>query len=159
MNAFGVISLSLSLVGTALLAACSQDAGFRPREDAAAPMSGSAHGARPGDTVTVVANEPIPNLPGKRLISNIVDYPPGGASVPHRHAQSAFIYAFVVSGAIRSQVNDEPVRVYRAGEMWFEKPGSRHPVSANASDTEPARLLAVFIVDEADTQITVPDHP
>lgn len=159
MNASEVVLLTLSLAGTALLVACSQHAAVQPIEHDASPLFGSTHGARPGDTVTIVANEPIPNLPGKRLISNIVDYPPGGASVPHRHAPSAFIYAYVLSGAIRSQVNDEPVRVYRAGEMWFEKPGARHPVSANASDTEPARLLAVVIVDDADDQITVPDHP
>ena len=45
------------------------------------------------ETVTVPANEPIPNLPGKRLVSLIVDYPPGASSPPHRHARSAFIYA------------------------------------------------------------------
>ena len=48
-------------------------------------------------------------------------------------------------------------RVYRAGEMWFEGPGCRHRVSENASDTEPARLLAVVILDVADEQVTIPD--
>ena len=109
------------------------------------------------ETVTVVADERIPNLPGKRLVSQIVDYPPGASSVPHRHAGSAFIYAYVLSGAVRSQVDDEPVRVYRNGEAWFEKPGAHHRVSENASDTEPARLLAVLIVDAADKQLVIPD--
>ena len=62
-----------------------------------------------------------------------------------------------VSGAIRSQVGDEPARVYRAGEAWFEKPGSHHRVSANASSTEPARLLAVLIVDGPEEQLVIPD--
>jgi quercetin dioxygenase-like cupin family protein len=109
------------------------------------------------ETVTPVAERRIPNVPGKRLVSLHVDYPPGVSSIPHRHAQSAFIYAYVVSGAIRSQVNDAPARIYRAGEWWFENPGSHHRVSANASDTEPARLLAVFIVDETEAQLTTPD--
>ena len=109
------------------------------------------------ETVTVGADEPIPNLPGKRLVSHIVDYPPGATSAPHRHAGSAFIYAYVLSGKIRSQVNGEPARVYRAGETWFENPGAHHRVSANASDTEPARLLAVLIVDAADEPLTIPD--
>jgi quercetin dioxygenase-like cupin family protein len=117
----------------------------------------SAHGAPLGETVTVAADEPIPNLPGKRLVSHIVDYAPGGSSAAHRHASSAFIYAYVLSGEIRSQVNDEPARVYKAGEAWFEKPGSYHRVSANASNTEPARLLAVLIVDVADKQLVIPD--
>jgi quercetin dioxygenase-like cupin family protein len=87
----------------------------------------------------------------------IVDYPPGASSAPHRHARSAFIYAYVLSGEIRSKVDDEPARVYRPGESWFESPGAHHRVSANASDTEPARLLAVFIVDAADEELTSPD--
>jgi quercetin dioxygenase-like cupin family protein len=121
------------------------------------PTAGSTQGVPLRETVTVAADEPIPNLPGKRLVSQIVDYPPGASSAPHRHAPSAFIYAYVLSGEIRSQVDDEPVRVYRPGETWFENPGSYHRVSANASDTEPARLLAVLIVDAADEQLVIPD--
>jgi quercetin dioxygenase-like cupin family protein len=114
-------------------------------------------GAPLRETVTVAADEPIPNLPGKRLVSHIVDYPPGASSAAHRHASSAFIYAYVLSGEIRSQVDDEPARVYRAGEAWFENPGAYHRVSANASDTEPARLLAMLIVDVEDEQLVIPD--
>ena len=118
---------------------------------------GSAHGVTKGETVTVAADKPIPNLPGKRLVSLVVGYAPGGSTAAHRHANSAFIYAYVLSGAIRSQVDKEPARVYRAGEAWFENPGAHHRVSANASKTKPARLLAVFIVDEADQQLVSPD--
>ncbi|UJR79494.1 cupin domain-containing protein [Sandaracinus amylolyticus] len=119
------------------------------------PTAGSTHGVPPRETVTVAADEPIPNLPGKRLVTHIVDYPPGASSLPHHHAPSAFIYAYVLSGEIRSQVDDEPVRVYRPGETWF--PGAHHRVSANASDTEPARLLAVIVVDVGDEPLVIPD--
>ena len=122
-----------------------------------APTTGSTQGAPLRETVTVAADEPIPNLPGKRLVSHIVDYPPGASSASHRHASSAFVYAYVLSGEIRSQVDDGTTRVYRPGETWFESPGSYHRVSANASDTEPARLLAVLIVDAADEQLVIPD--
>jgi quercetin dioxygenase-like cupin family protein len=122
-----------------------------------APTDGSTHGAPLSETVTVAADEAIPNVPGKRLVSNIVDYPPGASSAPHRHAGSAFIYAYVLSGEIRSQVDGEPARVYRVGEAWFENPGAHHKVSANNSNTEPARLLAVFIVDVGNEQMTTPD--
>ena len=117
----------------------------------------TAHDTAPGETVTVAADEPIPHLPGKRLVTHVVDYAPGASSAAHHHPRSAFIYAYVVSGAIRSQVDDEPARVYRAGEAWFENPGSYHRVSENASDTEPARLLAVLIVDGPDEQLVIPD--
>jgi quercetin dioxygenase-like cupin family protein len=121
------------------------------------PTAGKTHGALLRETVTVAADEPIQNVPGKRLVSHIVDYPPGVSSAAHRHAPSAFIYAYVLAGEIRSQVNGDPTRVYRAGEAWFESPGAHHRVSANASDTEPARLLAVLIVDAADEQLVIPE--
>jgi quercetin dioxygenase-like cupin family protein len=121
------------------------------------PVVGITFGATLRETRTVAADQPIPNLPGKRLVSFVVEYPPGASSAPHRHAPSAFIYAYVLSGEVRSQVDDEPARIYRPGESWFESPGAHHRVSANASDSEPARLLAVFIVDAADQQVTIPD--
>lgn len=94
-----------------------------------------------------VFNMAIPNIPGKSMIAVQVDYAPGEKSPPHRHEKSGFIMAYVIRGAIRSQVEGEPVRVYHAGETWFENPGAHHVVSENASDTEPASLLAVFVVD------------
>jgi quercetin dioxygenase-like cupin family protein len=109
-----------------------------------------------GETITPHFEHAIPNIPGKSLVALVVDYAPGGASPSHTHAESAFIFAYVVSGAIESQVNDGPKRVYRAGESFYETPGSRHPVSRNASQTEPAKLLAVFVVDSEDKALTTP---
>jgi quercetin dioxygenase-like cupin family protein len=86
----------------------------------------------------------------------LVEYGPGASSPAHTHAKSAFIYATVLEGAIRSQVNDGPETTYRAGESFSENPGDRHSVSANASTTEPARLLAVFVVDTNEKQLTYP---
>ena len=86
----------------------------------------------------------------------LVEYEPGGFSPPHTHPSAAFIYATVLEGAIRSQVNDGPVMTYRAGESWSEHPGDRHRVSENASTTELARLLAVFVVDTSEKELTYP---
>jgi quercetin dioxygenase-like cupin family protein len=72
------------------------------------------------------------------------------------HAESAFIYATVLEGAISSQVNDGAVTTYKAGQSFSEQPGDRHRVSANASETEPAKLLAVFVVDTNEAE---PDDP
>ena len=101
----------------------------------------AAHGV--GETVTPHFRQTIPNIPGKSLVALVVDYTPGGASPSHTHAKSAFIFAYVLSGEIESRVNDGPKRVYRAGESFYEPPGSGHPVSRNASKSEPAKLLAV----------------
>ncbi len=86
----------------------------------------------------------------------LVEYEPGGMSSAHTHPNSAFIYATVREGAIRSKVNDGPITTYRAGESFAEIPGDRHGVSENASVTEPARLLAVFVVNTDDTGLTTP---
>ena len=109
-----------------------------------------------GDKVTPNFAQAIPNIPGKSLIAVVVDYPPGGASVPHTHAKSSFIYAYVISGSIESKVNNGTTRVYKAGESWSEPPGASHPISRNASKTLPAKLLAVFVVDTDDKELTTP---
>ena len=114
----------------------------------------SAHDA--GEKVTRNFEQAIPNIPGKSLIAVVVDYPPGGASPPHTHAKSAFIYAYVISGRIESKVNDGPTRIYNAGESWSEPPGSSHPISRNASKTQPAKLLAVAVDDTDDNELTTP---
>ncbi|MBU9192409.1 cupin domain-containing protein [Burkholderia gladioli] len=125
--------------------------------NAAATESGSAAGA-PAETVKPNFSHALPNLPGKSLTAVEVDYPPGGASRPHHHAHSAFIYAYVVSGHIASQVDGQPERVYGPGESFYEMPGAHHQVSRNASASEPAKLLAVFVVDSGDAPLTINDR-
>jgi quercetin dioxygenase-like cupin family protein len=114
-----------------------------------------AHGDHT-ETVVPKFNQAIPNIPGKSLVAVEVDYAPGAASVPHTHTRSAFIFAYVVSGAIMSKVNDGETRIYRAGESWSEPPAARHQISRNASKTRPAKLLAVFVVDSDDKALTTP---
>jgi quercetin dioxygenase-like cupin family protein len=126
---------------------------------AAFVLSGSAGGdaqeaakAEAGAKAAPVFSEALPNVPGKRLTAVVVDYAPGGASAAHHHAGSVFVY--VLAGAVRSKVSDGPVTVYKAGQTFFEPPGARHLVSENASATEPARILAVFVADEGATLTT-----
>ncbi len=115
----------------------------------------AAHPA--GETVTPAFTHALTNVPGKKLIAARVDYAPGGASPAHHHAGSAFIYAYVLSGSIRSQVDDGPAAIYHTGESFYEEPGALHRISENASKTKPASLLAVFVVDEGDGPLTTPD--
>jgi len=104
--------------------------------------------------VKLVYDHALPNVPGKSMKAVLVEYAPGGTSPAHTHPKSAFIYATVLEGAIRSQVNDGPVKTYRAGESFSEFPGDRHAVSENASKTERARLLAIFVVDTNEKNLT-----
>ena len=135
----------------------------KPASSIAAVFTAIALGIAAGhahelEQVNTVFEHAIPNIPGKSLVAVVVTYAPGGKSQSHRHAGSAFIYAHVLSGAIRSQVDDEPAKVYRAGEGFHELPGSHHRVSENASQHEPASLLAVFVVDSKDTSLTTADQ-
>jgi quercetin dioxygenase-like cupin family protein len=126
---------------------------------AAFATTAPAHDASDGKSkVTLVYDHVVPNVPGKSIRGVLVEYAPGGSSPAHTHPSSAFIYATVLEGAIRSQVNNGPVMTYRAGENFSEFPGDRHGVSANASATQPARLLAVFVVDTKQTVLTTPDE-
>src|SRR6478672_9213936 len=106
--------------------------------------------------VTLVYQHELPNVPGKSIKGVLVEYGPGGYSPGHMHPESAFIYATVLEGGISSQINDGPVRTYKAQESFSELPGDRHAVSANASKTKPAKLLAVFVVDTNETELTIP---
>jgi quercetin dioxygenase-like cupin family protein len=107
------------------------------------------------DPVRPVSAVKLPNVPGKTLTAVVVNYAPGGKSPSHHHAGSVF--AYVLSGAIRSENSATgPAKVYKAGESFFEPPGSTHSVSENASATEPASLLAVFVADD-DAKLTVFD--
>jgi quercetin dioxygenase-like cupin family protein len=103
--------------------------------------AGSAH-----DTVEPITSHALPNVPGKRVTIVRVSYGPGGFSRPHRHAGT--VTAYVTKGEIRSQLGGGPVEVFQAGQSFFEPPGATHLVSANASNTEPAELIAVFVADE-----------
>jgi quercetin dioxygenase-like cupin family protein len=111
----------------------------------------------PGDArESPVFSEDLPDIPGKRLTAVVVDYPPGGKSPRHRHTGDVF--AFIISGAVRSQNSATgAVRVYRAGETFFEPAGSVHLVSENASTTEPARFLATFVSDKG-AKLTTAEH-
>ena len=99
----------------------------------------------------------LPNLPRQQITGVLVEYAPGASSPPHHHTTEGAVVGYVLEGAIRSKVNDGPVTVYQAGESWLEPPGAAHSVSANASATEPARLLAVFVAPP-DAELTTFDQ-
>jgi quercetin dioxygenase-like cupin family protein len=117
---------------------------------------GSGMAANENSKVTLVYEHALANVPGKSIKGVLVEYGPGGSSSAHTHPKSAFIYATVLEGAIRSSVNNGPTVTYRTGESFSEMPGDRHSVSENASKTEPAKLLAVFVVDTDEKELTTP---
>ncbi|MGH8386312.1 MAG: cupin domain-containing protein [Pseudomonas sp.] len=113
-----------------------------------------AHGTdAPAENVTVLQDQMLKNVPGKKAMMIEVDYKPGQASIAHKHDGTAM--AYVLSGAVTSQVKGEKEITYKAGQYWYEAAGSEHLVSKNASATEPAKLL-VFMVLSPDEKVLVP---
>jgi quercetin dioxygenase-like cupin family protein len=106
-----------------------------------------------GVTHRPVAAEQLPNVPGHSLTAVVVDFAPGGLSPPHRHP--GFVFAYVLSGTIRSRLGDGPVVDYHAGQSWVEPPGTLHSLTQNPSPSEAASLLAVW-VNEDGAELLVP---
>ncbi len=116
-------------------------------------VSASAFAHDPSEKVTVLQDELLQNVPGKKAMMIEVDYKPGQASIAHKHDGTAM--AYVLSGQITSQVKGQKAITYKAGEYWYEPAGSEHLVSKNASATQPAKLL-VFMVLSPDEKVLIP---
>lgn len=98
------------------------------------------------ESVTPLAREALPGVPGKQFTAAIVTFLPGARAAPHRHG-TAFLYAYVLEGTVRSQLEGGPLQTYAIGQSWIEQPGVHHLVTENASTTKPARLLVTFVSD------------
>ena len=109
------------------------------------PLCASSAGSTQ-DVVEPIGSYALPNVAGKRVTIVRVFYGPGGFTPPHTHAGS--VTAYITKGEIRSQLAGGPVETFKVGQSFFEPPGATHLVSANASMTEPAELMAVFVADE-----------
>ncbi|MFO2464372.1 cupin domain-containing protein [Pseudomonas sp. 15FMM2] len=105
------------------------------------------------EKISVLQEHALTDVAGKKTIMLTVDYAPGQATVPHSHTGTAV--AYVLEGEITSRVNDENAITYKAGQSFYEPAGSRHYESSNASQTKPARLLVVMVLDD-DAQVLTP---
>jgi quercetin dioxygenase-like cupin family protein len=121
----------------------------------AADDGSNAQAGRPMTTVQPLSCQKLPNVPGKSITTAIVDYPPAAFTPQHRHPGS--VTAFVLKGTLRSQLAGGPAETFTAGQTWFEPPGAIHVFAENASATEPAQLLAIFVADNGCGALLIPD--
>ncbi|KAF1051199.1 MAG: hypothetical protein GAK43_02514 [Stenotrophomonas maltophilia] len=98
------------------------------------------------ENVTTLQQHSLPDVPGKKGQLIRVDYAPGQSSAPHVHAGAVF--AYVLEGAVVSQLQGQPPVTYKAGDSWYEAPNTPHLVSRNASNQQPAKLLVWLLLDE-----------
>jgi quercetin dioxygenase-like cupin family protein len=116
--------------------------------------AGEGAAARPTTTVKPLSCEKLPNVPGHSITTALVEFPPNAYTPRHRHPGS--VTAFVIKGALRSQMEGGPAVVYTQGQTWFEAPGAIHSFAENASTTEPAELLAIFVAEDDCGPLTIP---
>ena len=136
-----MIKVTLSALAIAVIV------GLSARLSSAQSGAGASHPAN--------FSHSLPQLDGNHLRATVVEvnYAPGEADKPHSHPCT--VIGYVAQGAIRFQVKGESEAVYKAGESFYEAPKGVHQVSANASEKEPAKLIAFFICDH-ETALTVP---
>jgi quercetin dioxygenase-like cupin family protein len=139
--------LAVATLAAATACTSSDQPAAAPDQPVAAttPMATTAS-PPPTETLTPMQRQVLPNVQGKTFTSAIVSFPPGAHAQPHRHGQ-AFVYAYVLEGTVRSQVDNKPVGTFRPGQSWVEQPGAHHVLTENISSTEVAKLLVVFVAD------------
>lgn len=153
--------LGVAAIGSALLGAVVVQ-GNRANSVAGGPahvhMVGAGEGAaaRPTTTVKPLSCEKLPNVPGHSITTALVEFPPNAHTPRHRHPGA--VTAFVLNGMLRSQLEGGPVGTFGKGQTWFELPGTIHLFAENASATEPAELLAIFVSEDGCGPLTIFDR-
>ena len=112
---------------------------------AALASAGAAQAPAPAAKATPLLTKPIVGVDGKEGVMLTVEYPPGVASAPHRHNANTFVY--VLEGSVVMQVAGGPELTLTAGQTFYESPSDIHTVSRNASDTQSAKILVMFVKD------------
>ncbi|MES2736843.1 MAG: cupin domain-containing protein [Verrucomicrobiota bacterium] len=116
-------------------------------------VSKAADHGEEGVSIVPLFNQELAGHPEEQVSMTVVTYAPGKSSPPHRHHGPVFVY--VIEGNVELQITGGPLTTVKAGETFYEPPGSIHEVSRNASKTEPAKLIA-FIVGKTGTAVTSP---
>ncbi|MED7827178.1 cupin domain-containing protein [Streptomyces chiangmaiensis] len=141
--------LALAALTTATACSASDQDTHAKTPTAAAAVASAVASEHPVETLKPLHQQALPNVKGKTFTSAVVDFPPDAHAMPHRHG-NAFTYAYVLEGTVRSKLAGEPLSTYRQGENWVEQPGAHHVLTENASRTERAKLLVVFISNTGD---------
>lgn len=115
-------------------------------EAARAQHSGAAAGGQSKTSAHELMRRDVVDMPGKEVLITTVEYPPGVSSPPHRHDAQTFVY--VLEGRVVMQVQGGPRMTLGPGQTFYESPSDIHSVSANASRSEPARILVFMIKDK-----------
>ena len=120
---------------------------------ASARDAGAQAAAAPPRPPVFVHDLPNVSLDGWEVTVSHVDYPPGRVGTAHHHA--GFVLAYVLEGSVITKISGQgEEKTYNVGQMFYEQPGATHEVSKNASQTQPAKLLAMIFAKKGSTLTT-----
>ena len=122
-----------------------------------APATAQAQQPTPpaGQRFIEVMTQPMPDL-GREMRIRVTERDPGNGSGPHRHP-GHHTFGYVLEGTYELRVDNGPVRQLKAGEAFYEPPGSLHAVSRNPTTDTKVRYLVIQVVDPS-KPVTVPEN-
>jgi quercetin dioxygenase-like cupin family protein len=115
-------------------------------------------GTTNGEHVKLVAvHDLIEKLDGKESSTTVVEVtiPPGQAGVAHRHPGPGIVY--VIEGVYELGIDDQPTKLFKAGQSFYEPGGCLHRVSRNPSKKEQTRLVAVVLHPRDAKEVAIPE--
>jgi quercetin dioxygenase-like cupin family protein len=116
-----------------------------------APGTAFAQPQAPAGTIPLLT-QPLADLPGREVRMTLLDRVPGNSSVPHRHP-GHHTFGYVVEGTYELGVNNQPTRMLKAGDTFYEPPGALHSVSRNAGNSQ--LKIVIFMVADSNNPSTV----
>ena len=124
---------------------------------AAAGMTAARHdeGAR-GSVKTLAQRDIAEKVDGKEAKATAVEVTlgPGQAGASHRHPGP--VLGYVLEGAYEWAIDDQPAKVLKAGETFYEPAGCLHRVSKNPGKVK-ARVLAWVIHPRDAKDLVLPE--
>ena len=110
-----------------------------------------------GGVKTLSQKDITEKIDGKKTTATTVEVTlgPGESGAPHRHPGPAFGY--VLEGEYEWAIDDNPAKVRKAGDTFYEPTGCLHRVSRNPAANGNTRVLAVVLHPQDARQITIPE--
>jgi quercetin dioxygenase-like cupin family protein len=110
----------------------------------------------PGQRLTEVFTQVMDDVQGREMRIRLSERDPGNGSAAHRHP-CCHTFGYVLEGTYEFKVDDEPVRLLKAGDVFYEPPNALHAVSRNPSATDKVKYLVIQVADPSKAA-TVPER-
>jgi quercetin dioxygenase-like cupin family protein len=103
---------------------------------------------------TELLRQPMPDLPGREVRITLLERGPGASSPPHRHP-GHHVFGYVVEGSYEFGINNQPPRLLKAGDVFYEPPGALHSTSRNPSKDQNMKIVIFMVADQKNPSTVV----